>query len=302
VPGPDEVLVRVLAASINPSDVKNVQGRFEQTTLPRTPGRDLAGIVVEGDKGMAGQEIWATGGDVGFTRDGSHAEFVGLARRSVHQKPAALSMSEAAAVGTNYITAYIGLVEKARVKAGETVLVTGVGGGVGSSVAKIAKSRGARVIGVDRQAPEPDAARALGLSLGLGSAPDDIRGRVKEFTHGRGVDVVFDCVGGPLFEVVLDTLAEFGRQINITAVGERRVAFDLMSFYRRQLTLFGVNTSLSDAVASGKILERLRPSFEKGELTAPSIAEECSLDDAVEAYVRVDTGAARGKVVITFGN
>lgn len=75
---PDEVLVEVHAASINPSDVKNVQEKMKQTTLPRTPGRDLAGIVVAGDKEILGKQIWAAGGDIGFTRDGSHAEFIAI--------------------------------------------------------------------------------------------------------------------------------------------------------------------------------------------------------------------------------
>lgn len=75
VPGPGEVLVKVQAASVNPSDVKNVLGKFPLTTLPRIPGRDLAGVIVAGDPKRIGEEVWAAGGDIGFTRDGSHAEF-----------------------------------------------------------------------------------------------------------------------------------------------------------------------------------------------------------------------------------
>ena len=80
---PGDVLVEVHASSINPSDVKNVQGKMKQTTLPRTPGRDLAGIIVAGDKEMIGEQIWAAGGDIGFTRDGSHAEYIVIPRRGV---------------------------------------------------------------------------------------------------------------------------------------------------------------------------------------------------------------------------
>ena len=98
VPQPDEVLVRVHAASINPSDVKNVQGKFPQTSLPRIPGRDLAGVVVAGNEGMIGQEVWASGGDIGFIRDGSHAEFIALPRRGARLKPKSLSMVEAGRV------------------------------------------------------------------------------------------------------------------------------------------------------------------------------------------------------------
>ena len=120
VPGPDEVLVQVHAASINPSDVKNVQGKMQSTTLPRTPGQDFAGVIVAGDKEMIGQEIWGTGGDIGFTRDGSHAEYITIPKRGARPKPKSLSMVEAACVGRNYIVAFFGLIEKAQMKEGET--------------------------------------------------------------------------------------------------------------------------------------------------------------------------------------
>jgi NADPH:quinone reductase len=297
---PDEVLVEVHAASLNPSDVRNVQGKMKQTTLPRTPGRDLAGIIVAGDKEMIGEQIWAAGGDIGFTRDGSHAEYIVIPRRGVRLKPKSFSMVEAASVGINYIAAFFGLIEKAKLKGEETVLVTGASGGVGSSVVKIAKSKGARVIAVDLEVPEPEKARQLGIDLALSSQSDDIVTRVKQFTQGKGVDVAFDCVGGPLFETALNSLGLGGRQVNITSVGERRVSFDLIDFYHKNLTLFGVDTLALDIIASGDVLEGLRPAFEQGLLTPPGIARTCSLEDAVEAYREVDNGTARGKIVITF--
>ncbi len=297
---PDEVLVEVHAASINPSDVKNVQGKMKQTTLPRTPGRDLAGVIVAGNQQIIGKEIWAAGGDLGFTRDGSHAEYIAIPVQSVREKPKSLSMVEAAGVGINYITAFFGLIEKAKLKEGETVLVTGASGGVGSSVVKLAKSKGARVIGVDRQVLEPERAGRLGLDLSLSSQSDDMVDQVKQFTQGKGVNVVFDCVGGPLFEAVLNSLGIGGRQVNITSVGERRVSFDLVDFYHRQLTLYGTDTLALDAIASGGILESLRPAFEHAVLTPPVIARTCSLEDAVEAYREVDKGTAKGKIVIAF--
>lgn len=84
--------------------------------------------------------------------------------------------------------------------------MTGASGDVGSSVVKIAKSKGARVIAVDRQVLEPEKARRLGIDLALSSQSNDIVNRVKQFMQGKGVDVAFDCVGGPLFEVALDSL------------------------------------------------------------------------------------------------
>ena len=118
-PKPGEVVVRIRAASLNPSDAKNVLGRMEGTTLPRTPGRDFAGVVASGPAEMIGMEVWGTGGDVGFTRDGAYAELLAVPAEGVCPKPKALSFEEASAVGTNFVTAWIGLIETARFQAGE---------------------------------------------------------------------------------------------------------------------------------------------------------------------------------------
>src|SRR5271163_2938139 len=141
-------LVRVMAASINPSDVKNVAGTMKQTTLPRIPGRDFAGVVDAGPAEWVGAEVWGTGGDVGFTRDGTHAEMIAVPVASLRRKPDILSFDEGASVGVNYMAAWRGL-EAAALSAGETVLLIGAAGGVGSAAAQIARRIGARVIGAD---------------------------------------------------------------------------------------------------------------------------------------------------------
>src|SRR5580700_720675 len=125
-------LVRVMAASINPSDVKNVAGAMKQTTLPRIPGRDFAGVVEAGPAEWIGAAVWGTGGDTGFTRDGTHAEMIAVPVVSLRRKPDTLSFDEAAAVGVNYIAAWCGL-EVTGLKTGETVLLIGAGGGVGAA-------------------------------------------------------------------------------------------------------------------------------------------------------------------------
>jgi len=126
VPAPiaDEktAVVRVLAASINPSDVKTVAGAMSQTTLPRVPGRDFAGLVEAGPSEWIGAEVWGTGGDTGFTRDGTHAELIAVPVASLHRKPKTLSFEEAASVGVNYMAAWCG-VEAVGLKSGETVLL-----------------------------------------------------------------------------------------------------------------------------------------------------------------------------------
>jgi NADPH:quinone reductase len=127
---PGEARIKVMAACINPSDVKNVQGKMAITTLPRTPGRDFAGIVVEGPEDRINTEVWGSGGDIGLTRDGSHAELLVIPAEAISPKPKNLNFEEAACVGVNFLTAYQGLFHCAKLQQGETLLVTGAQGGL----------------------------------------------------------------------------------------------------------------------------------------------------------------------------
>src|SRR5437870_4735731 len=116
-------VVKVAAASITPSDVKNVEGNMEHTTLPRVPGRDYAGMVVDGPAEWIGAQVWGTGGEIGYSIDGSHAELIAVPIASLRRKPHTLSVEEAAAVGLTYLVAWLGLVEYAQIADGETLLV-----------------------------------------------------------------------------------------------------------------------------------------------------------------------------------
>jgi len=300
----DEVVVQIRAAALNPSDAKNVQGRMQGTTLPRTPGRDFSGVVVDGAKETIGREVWGTGGDVGFTRDGSFAELMALPASGVRPKPKNLSFEEAAAVGTNFVTAWLGLMDAAHFRSGETVLVSGAAGGVGAAVTQITKWKGGRTIGVGRAAISLDHQREVGIDQFFLSDPgDNYKGMLdgaRQASGGRGVNVVFDCVGGPLFEPCLRALGQQGRQVNITSVGERRVSFDLLDFYHRRLSLFGVDSRAYEAIACAEILEQLTPGFESGALKPIPIVKRYSLHEAVQAFAAVSDGSLRGKVVFAF--
>ena len=300
----EEAMVRVVAASINPSDVKNVAGLMEQTTLPRTPGRDFAGVVVNGPRQMIGAEVWGTGGDVGFTRDGAYAELLVVPANGVRTKPKSLSFEEAAAVGTNFVTAWIGLIETAHFQSGETVFVTGAAGGVGSAVTQIAKWKRGCTIGVDRAPMSPRHQAEYGIDhFLLSDSQENYKSMVDgalQFTSASGVNVAFDCVGGPLFEPSLRTLGQLGRQVNITSVGDRRVCFDLLDFYHRRLSLYGVDSRAYDTVACAAILEQLTPGFESGALKPIPIVKRFTLADAVQAFTQVNDGSLHGKAVLTF--
>jgi NADPH:quinone reductase len=303
-PGAGEVVVRVRAASVNPSDAKNVLGRMEGTALPRTPGRDFSGVVIDGPASMIGAEVWGTGGDVGFTRDGTHAELVVLPVAGVRPKPKNLTFEEAAAAGVNFVTAWTGLVEIAGFRSGETVLVTGAAGGVGSAVTQVAKWKGGRTIGVTRTPVSAEHQREYGIDHSLvADANEGHRNWVDDalrLSEGKGVNVVYDCVGGALFEPCLRTLGYLGRQVNITSVGDRRVSFDLVDFYHRRLSLFGADSRAYDTEASAAVLDRLTPGFESGALKAMPVTKRFGLNEAQQAFARVNDGTIRGKSVFTF--
>jgi NADPH2:quinone reductase len=290
-PAADEstALVRIMAASINPSDVKNVAGAMKQTTLPRIPGRDFAGVVEAGPAKWTGAEVWGTGGDTGFTRDGTHAELIAVPVASLRRKPDTLSFDQAAAVGVNYMAAWCGL-KAAGLKAGETVLLIGAGGGVGGAAAQIARRLGAHVIGADRRAPHPDAPiHAMAEKLIIGA--EDLPGDVRAATAGKGADVVFDLVGGVMFRNAVDSLALRGRLVEIAATGQREVSFDLADFYHKESRLIGVDTLKRDLTASAQVLEALTPGFVAGDYRAAPIAEACGLAEAQEAYRKAAAGA-----------
>ena len=299
-PKPDQTtaVVKVAAGAISPSDVKNVEGKMEHVTLPRVPGRDYAGTVAAGPAEWVGAEVWGTGGEIGYTVDGSHAELIAVPIASLRRKPRTLSLEQAATIGVTYLAAWLGVMEYARLAAGETLLVIGAGGGVGGAAAQIGKWRGARVIGADRTelpAGSP-AAAVLDEFYVLGDEP--LGSVVRRTTSGRGAEVVFDAVGGPMFEPSLKSLARRGRQSVITSAGDRRVSFDLIDFYHNESQLFGVDTRARDAVASAALLEALTPVFEQGAFKAPMIDRVIPLSEGPAAYDQVARGEARGRLVL----
>lgn len=287
-PKPGESLVRVLAAAINPSDVKNVAGAFK-SPLPRTPGRDYAGVVVDGEG--TGREICGSGPAFGVERDGSHAQFVVIPAEWLADKPAVLSMEQAGSIGVPFLVAWHGLAEAARLERGETVLVTGAGGAVGRAVIQIAHWKGARVIGGDRTERPSEA------DLFVNMQTHDLVEECKRATDGKGADIVYDTVGGPLFETCLKCLALHGRQIAITSVGDRRVSFDLVDFYHHELHLIGVDSMKFSGVDIARMVEALRSGFESGALK-PYDIDTWPLERAIEAYEAAAKGDPRKHVLL----
>jgi NADPH2:quinone reductase len=291
---PGEALVELHASAVNPSDVFNVAGRFK-ASLPRVPGRDYAGVVAAGD-GWTGKEVWGSGAGFGVTRDGTHAQYLVADLDSLSEKPPVLSMAEASAVGIPYLAAWSALVHAADIQAGETILITGVLGAVGRAATQLAHWRKARVIGADisDEASEAD--------VFVNAKNKDLPVEVKALTEGKGVDLVLDAVGGPMFEACLKSLRLGGRQVAMTSVGSGRVEFNLVDFYHNLQRLIGVDTVKLTGPEIAKIMNDLRAGFEDGHLR-PSPVQTWTLDQGIDAYVAVEKRAtSRKHVLLPRGN
>ncbi len=284
-------VIRVLAAAVNPSDVKAALGSMPQAIWPRTPGRDFAGRVVAGPAEWLGQEVWGTGGDLGVTRDGTHASYLTLPLEALSRKPANVSVAAAATVGVPFITANEGLRRAGLSGKGQTVLVLGANGKVGQAAVQLATRAGAAVIGVDRGTDQYRGHASAAVTM-FDSATPDLAQRIMEATNGRGADIAYNTVGSPYFELALNSLAIGGTQILISTI-ERNVPFDILAFYRRNLQMLGVDSLKLSVSQCAQVLNALLPGFDDGSLRAFDVddATLLPLSEAAFAYRKVLSGS-----------
>lgn len=213
-PGLGEVLVRVRAASVNFPDLLMTRGEYQlKPPPPFTPGLDLAGEVAALGQGVTSLAV----GDavVGGARLGGFAQYAVLPAEALKPKPARLSFAEAAAYGAAYLTAYVALVRRARLEPGEWVLVHGAAGGVGLAAVDLAKALGARVIATSASDDKLAKVRALYAPDAVVNVTGGFRDRVKEITGGHGADVIYDPVGGDVFDESVRCVAFDGRLLVI---------------------------------------------------------------------------------------
>jgi NADPH:quinone reductase len=293
-----EVLVKVEAAGINPSDLVSVQGKFPHAVLPRIVGRDFAGTVVQGPEELVGKKVWGTGGDLGIDRDGTHAEYLAIPRQAAALRPANLSAEEAATVGVPFITAYSALVTLGDIKKDEWVIVSGAAGAVGRAAVQLAHAKGARVVALVKNARESPASKLPGVHAVAQSEDNNLESVVREATNGRGADLALNGVGGSIFGSILASLAIRGRQVVYSAVGGREATLDIMQFYRNSFRLLGLDTQKLTTIECAAILNELAPVFESGALKPSPIGERYPLSEAPKAYERVAAHAG-GRVVLT---
>ncbi len=295
--GPRDVVVEIKAAGVNPSDVKAATGLMPYAVFPRTPGRDFAGVVVDGPSEWLGREVFGSSGDLGIRRDGTHATHLVVEAAALVEKPGNISMDEAAGIGVPFVTAIEGFRRAGMPAARDIVLVMGLNGKVGQAATQLASWRGARVIGVVRK-DEDYQGHASGPVEVINASTTNVAARVRELTDGKGADIVFNTVGDPYFEAANKSLALAGRQILIAAL-DKIVPFNILEFYRGRHTYVGIDTLAFSSVASADILRDALPGFVSGHLKPYPIADNAiySLTDAKAAYLAV-SGSARDRVIL----
>ena len=292
-PGPGEVLVRNLAVAVNPVDAKiRAAGRWAGVEPPFVLGYDAAGVVAKVGPGVKdlkeGDEVYHTP-EIFGNPHGTYAEYTPVPAGIVAKKPKNLSFAEAAAIPLAGGTAWEAVVRRLAVRPGETVLVMGGAGGVGSFAVQFAKAAGAYVIAT-ASAENLPVLKELGADLAL-----DYRGpwaeEVLKATEGQGVDAAFETAGESLVERVIPVVRPFGRIATILPPQG-----NLSGLYTKNQTLYGVFLT-----RERKRLLEMRPLFERG-LARPLIAEVLpfSLENLRKAHARMDSGHGRGKIVLTF--
>jgi NADPH:quinone reductase-like Zn-dependent oxidoreductase len=288
---PGHLLVKVNASAIHPSDILNARGSFGVTKFPRVPGRDFAGVVVEGPRERIGEEVYGTSGFTqAFSEDGAHAEFILVSEGAVVPKPRNLSFAEAACIGVPFTTAALTL-RRANVSAGDVVLVLGANGAVGSAVVQLAKSKGCRVLSATRTGGDE-----------VNTAKDPELSAVDALTQGKGADVVVDTVGQPaLTMAAVLRLGRGGRLAFIAAprTGPTDLALEMTDFYRKEKALIGCNTLLYSVEEFAEMMKDMTPGFEKGDLKAAGEGQwtHVKLEDGVEVYEKAMQRGA-GKFVL----
>jgi NADPH:quinone reductase len=293
----NQVLIEIKAAAVNPSDVKAATGLMAYAVFPRTPGRDYAGVVIDGPAGTVGREVFGSSGDLGIRRDGTHATHLAVEAEAVVEKPKGISWEEAAGIGVPFVTAIEGFRRAGMPKGGETVLVMGVNGKVGQAAAQIAGWSGARVIGVVRKS-EPYVGHANSPVEVIDASATDVARRVRELTGGKGADIVFNTVGDPYFRAAHTSLAIRGRQILIAAINPV-VQFNILEFYRGQHTYVGIDTLGLSSIATAAVLGELAPGFESRHLKPFPIRSDAiyPLEQAKAAFLAV-AGSSHDRVIL----
>ncbi|HOW48921.1 MAG TPA: NADPH:quinone oxidoreductase family protein [Rubrivivax sp.] len=301
-PGPGEVRIAIRAASLNFPDILIVQGKYQaKPALPFVPGSEYAGVidaVGTGVKGLApGDAVAALGTMGGFATHGI------VAADRVVPLPPGFPFEDAAAFTLTYGTSHHALVDRAALRAGETVLVLGAAGGVGSSAIQVAKAVGARVIAAASSDDKCAFCRTLGADETLNYGTQDLREAVKALTGGKGADVIYDPVGGDLAEPAFRSIAWRGRYLVIGFAQGGIPALPLNLPLLKGASIVGAfwgEFVRREPEASARGLAQLAQWYAQG-LVKPAIDLKLPMRELPQAFARMAARQVRGKVVMVNG-
>jgi len=301
VPGPGEVLVDVKAAGINFPDVLLIAGTYQvKVPPPFVPGNEAAGIIEAVGEGVtrykAGDRVIIT------PRSGGFAEKCVVEENLCLPLPASMSYEQGAGFTVTYATSYHAFRQSTELRPGETVLVLGAAGGVGITAVEIARTLGARVIAAASSEEKLQFAREAGADETINYSEVSLREAVKELTGGKGVDVVYDPVGGELAQMALRSLAWHGRYLVIGFACGDIPEFPANIALLKEASIIGVWWGTWSNHNPGESLQNmveLAAMVDNGKLK-PRVTETYSLEHYVDAFSTITERRARGKVVLTF--
>jgi NADPH2:quinone reductase len=293
-PGPGQVVVRVKAVGVNPADTYARLGTYaRKPTLPYTPGVDGAGTIeAVGEKVTLpiGMRVYISG-----TTSGSYAEQALCDEFDVHPLPDKVTFSQGAGVNVPYATAYRALFQRAHALAGETVLVHGASGGVGTAAVQIAKAYGMKVVGTGGTQKGRELVLQQGAVKVFDHTASNYLDQILAFTGGRGIDVILEMLSNVYLGKDLELLAPGGRVVVIGSRG--KVEINPRDTMGRDAAILGMllwNTPRQDAIA---IHSALVAGLENGTLR-PVVGKEMPLSDAPRAHEAVMQPGAYGKIVL----
>jgi NADPH2:quinone reductase len=293
----DQVLIDVVAAGVSFPDLLLTQGKYQmKPPLPFVPGVDVAGVVrsaPEGAKVKAGDKVMA------FTMLGGWAEVVAVPPRMVFRIPEGWSFEVAAGTVMNYHTAHLALHRRGRLRVGETVLIHGAAGGVGTAAIQVARGSGARVFAVVSTEDKVEVARTAGADRVFLSSGDWVS-RVLDATKGKGVGVVLDTVGGDIFDQSIKCLAPEGRLLVVGFASGRIPEVKVNKLLLNNVDVVGVAWGAfvtQEPQLTPEIAKALAALADKG-FVEPVVGQVFPLEQAAQALRELESRQATGKLVL----
>ena len=298
-PGPGEVRVAIRAASLNFPDILIVQGKYQaKPELPFVPGSEFAGVVDALGDGVThlklGDAVAAMGSTGGFA---THAV---VNAKQVLKLPPGFALEDGAAFALTYGTSHHALIDRAALQPGETVLVLGAAGGVGTSAIQIAKAAGARVIAAASSDEKCAFCKTLGADATINYSTQNVRDVLQELTAGKGPDVVYDPVGGDLAEPVFRSIAWRGRYLVIGFAQGGIPALPWNLALLKGASIVGVfwgNFVRREPEASARGIAHLAQWYAEGKIK-PAIDQRLPMQQLPAAYARMATRQVQGKVLM----